>query len=206
MSWLRDDTQTHVYPSQDPGGSDAGLVTQARLGDAQAFATLYRRYLNRVYAFTATRVATREMAEDATQTTFLKALGSLHSCRDPELFAGWLFAIARNVVGEQYRARRHGSTPLEEASDPEDPDPTPEEHALRVEYRTELRAARERCLNGKERELFDLLLADLTDIEIAAALGRRRGAIRTAHWRLMIKLRACFGILTRAGGRGHATP
>ena len=56
-----------------------------------------------------------------------------------------------------------------------------------------------------QRELFDLLLADLTDTQIAAALGKRAGAIRTAHWRLLIKLRGCLGMLSRLGGVGHAS-
>ena len=76
-----------------------------------------------------------------------------------------------------------------------DPAPPPEDHVLRAEQPDALLAARERCLSRSERELFDLLLADLTDREIAAALGRRYGAIRTAHWRLLAKLRACFGRL-----------
>jgi RNA polymerase sigma-70 factor (ECF subfamily) len=205
VSVPRSQTPTIASLAGGPGEETASLVARSRTGDTAAFALLYRRHVDRIYAFVARRLNDREAAEDATQEIFARALAGLERCRDDAAFAGWLFAIARNVVSEQYRVRRHGSAPLEDASDPEDPDPTPEEHALRGEDRAELRDARERCLNGKERELFDLLLADLTDIEIAAALGRRRGAIRTAHWRLLIKLRACFGILTRAGRSGHAT-
>jgi hypothetical protein len=42
----------------------------------------------------------------------------------------------------------------------------------------------------------------LTDREIAVALNRRYGAVRTAHWRLLAKLRACFAHL---GGRHVAS-
>jgi RNA polymerase sigma-70 factor (ECF subfamily) len=70
-------------------------VAQARLGDPRAFALLYRRYLDQVYDYCHHRLGTREAAEDATQTIFLKALGSIQTCREGDLFAGWLFAIAR---------------------------------------------------------------------------------------------------------------
>jgi RNA polymerase sigma-70 factor (ECF subfamily) len=91
----------------DPGDTDAVLVSQARQGDAQAFALLYRRYVANVYDFARNRLGSREAAEDATQTIFLRAYGSLKSCRDDERFAGWLFAISRNVVIDSWRARQH---------------------------------------------------------------------------------------------------
>ncbi len=198
MSWLRDDTHVHVYPSQDPGGSDADLVTQARRGDAQAFATLYRRYLNRVYAFTATRVATREMAEDATQTIFLKALGSLHTCRDPNLFAGWLFAIARNVVIDVQRQGRVSVTSIDTAPDLADPDPSPESAAVSAEWSRELDRLRTECLPPADRDVLDLRLRGLSDQEIAVALHRSHGAIRTAQYRMVQRLRACLDRLREA--------
>jgi RNA polymerase sigma-70 factor (ECF subfamily) len=185
---------------------DAELVARAQLGDASAFATLYRRYANRIYDFAARKLDDRDAAEDVTQVVFMRMATSLHTCRDGAAFAGWLFAIARNVVVDTHHARRHTADPLDAAPDPEDPDPTPEEYAMRAERRDELRAARERCLTAGERELFDLLLADLNDKEIAAALGRGHGAVRTAHWRLLAKLRQCLGILIRQGEARHVAP
>jgi RNA polymerase sigma-70 factor (ECF subfamily) len=187
-------------PPLDLGTSDAVLVAQAKQGDSAAFALLYRRYVDRIYAFSARRLANRATAEEATQEIFMRALAGLGRCRENEAFAGWLFAIARNVVHENYRsARRVGGT-YTESLETEDPDPTPEERAVRVEATSELLAARQRCLGAKDRELFDLLLADLTDVEIAVALGRRPGAVRTAHWRLLIKLRGCLGVRSSLNG------
>lgn len=208
MTLLQHQTAATIHPPLDAGGevATASLVARARDGDPAAFAILYRRHLDRVYAYAARRLSGREAAEDATQEIFARALAGLPRCRDDAAFAGWLFAIARHVVNEQYRRRCHATAPLSDGIDPEDPDPTPEERALRDEHARELRAARERCLTAKERDLFDLLLADLTDVEIAAILGCRRGAVRTAHWRLLIKLRRCLGIVTGAAGGQHATP
>jgi RNA polymerase sigma-70 factor (ECF subfamily) len=192
-------------PLLDLGTSDAVLVAQAKHGDSAAFALLYRRYVDRVYAFVARRLANRSAAEEATQEIFMRALAGLSRCRKEEAFAGWLFAIARNVLHEHFRYDRRTGGPYRESTDAEDPDPTPEERAVRVEAASELLAARQRCLGAKDQELFDLLLADLTDTEVAIALGRRPGAIRTAHWRLLIRLRRCMGVRTsQQGGQNVA--
>ena len=177
-------------PEAEPG--DGALVARAKDGDAAAVTLLYRRYVGRVFACALQRLEDREAAEDATQTVFLRAVGSLRSCRDGDAFGGWLFAIARNVVNDAHRARRHDVDPIAADFDREDPEPSPEVFALRREERDALLAARERCLNEREREFLDLLLADLSDKEIATVLGKRHGAVRTAHWRLTAKLRACL--------------
>jgi DNA-directed RNA polymerase specialized sigma24 family protein len=62
-----------------------------------------------------------------------------------------------------------------------------------------LHEARERCLSEGERELFDLLLTEMNDKQIAQALGRSHGAVRTAHYRLMSKLRECLEMLGALG-------
>jgi RNA polymerase sigma-70 factor, ECF subfamily len=175
-------------------GSDAELVVLAQGGDTVAFAALYRRYAPRVYDYAIRRLGEREYAEDATQIVFMRMATSLAGCRDPQAFAGWLFAVARNVVADVGRGQQRTGAPLAEAPDSEDPEPSPEEWAIQRERRDELQAVRRRCLTERERELFDLLLADLNDKEIANALGRGHGAVRTAHWRLLAKLRACLGI------------
>jgi RNA polymerase sigma-70 factor (ECF subfamily) len=176
----------------DQGNSDAQLVARARQGDAQAFALLYRRYLDQVYDFCAYRLDSREAAEDATQTIFLKAVSSLPQCRDGTVFAGWLFAIARNVINDQYRSRRIATQPLESAPDFEDASDTPERLAERAESARELAQLRADCLNAGERELLDLRLQGLNDREIGEALGRNHGAIRTAQYRMVLKLRECI--------------
>ena len=177
------------------------LVSRAQRGDRDAFALLYRHYVPRVYDYAARRLPDVHTAEEVTQEVFFRAFRGISGCRDGAVFAGWLFGIARFVIADVHRARRHQSTSLEGVPDPEDPAPPLMERMLHAEQRDQLMAARDHCLSSSERELFDLLLADLTDKEIAAALGRRHGAIRTAHWRLVNKLRNCFGIPPKERGR-----
>jgi RNA polymerase sigma-70 factor (ECF subfamily) len=192
VGFLRTLLQPNESPPEDPGNGDAELVRRARQGDAQAFALLYRRYLDRVYDFAYSRLDSREAAEDATQTIFLKAVTNLPQCRDDTMFAGWLFAIARNVITDSYRSRHVATQPLDTAPDVEDPQATPEDLAIRAEWNRELADLRQRCLNANERDILDLRLQGLTDREIAVALGRGYGAIRTAEYRMVLKLRGCM--------------
>jgi len=180
------------------------LVARAKQDDGEAFAQLYRRYLDDVYAFVAARLSDRQAAEDATQTIFFRAMKSLPTCRDDAAFPGWLFAIARNVVTDTYRSHRSRSEPWDDALDPEDPGASPEEVAVQRDDARTLAVARERCLSAPERELFDLLLTDMNDKQIAQALGRTHGAVRTAHWRLLAKLRECLEKLGVFGGERRA--
>lgn len=187
-----------------PGLTVPTLVMHAKAGDAGAFAQLYDRYVAEVYAFVAVRLPGREAAEDVTQAIFMRALQALPSCREDAAFPGWLFAIARNLVADYYRADRERTSPLDESLELIDPGQTPEEHALQRDQARLLAEAREQCLTATERDLFDLLLTEMNDKQIAHALGRTHGAVRTAHYRLMIKLRDCLARLTEHERRPHA--
>jgi RNA polymerase sigma-70 factor, ECF subfamily len=178
----------------------ADLVARAKRGDGEAFGQLYDHYVGEVYAFVAVRLSDREAAEDATQTIFVRALHSLSSCRDDAAFPGWLFAIARNIITDTYRANRFRPETWHEAVEPEDPALTPEAVAVQRDDARLLQEAREHCLSTGERELFDLLLTEMNDKQIAQVLGRTHGAIRTAHYRLMSKLRDCLETLVAVGG------
>ena len=197
-------TQESMALPDSAGGWDiADLVARAKTGDSDAYARLYRRYLDDIYLFAVTRLTDRDAAEDATQAIFFRAFASLAQCRDNAAFPGWLFAIARNVVADRFRARRFDSAPLEWADLALDDRPGPEEVALQMEAGQILRDAREHCLASRDRDLFDLLLTDLNDKEIASALGRSHGAVRTAHYRILLKLRECLTAAGFAGKAGH---
>lgn len=194
MSWLRSESPAIAPPSQDPDGSDAELVAQARQGDARAFALLYRRYLHQVYDYCRHRLPSREAAEDATQTTFVKALGSIRTCRDGDLFAGWLLAIARNVINDAWQSGRVASVTIDDLPEFVDLAPSPEEMAIGAERTRQLQHWREDCLNRNDQDLLDLRLQGLTDMEIAVALHRSHGAIRVAQHRMVKRLRDCLGL------------
>ena len=95
-------------------GNDIKLVRAAQRGDRLAFARLYHEYAGLVRATAATRLRGDEAA-DVVQETFLRALRRLKSLRKAEAFAGWIVAIARNIIRDLERARMIFSSSEEEA-------------------------------------------------------------------------------------------
>jgi RNA polymerase sigma factor (sigma-70 family) len=87
----------------------------------------------------------------------------------------------------------------------EDRSPSPERLALAAEEHARVRRARA-SLKPDESELFDLLQQELNDKEIAEILGRRHGAIRTAHWRLRKKLHRLLGNADSSEEARHVEP
>ena len=99
-------------PSRDP---DADAVRAAQ-ADRAAFDLLYRRYLDRVYAYAFYQLGDHHDAEDATERTFLAALRGIGGYRERgSTFRAWLFRIAHNTVANTRRSRaRRRSEPLPE--------------------------------------------------------------------------------------------
>ena len=81
--------------------SDAELVFAALFGNLEAFGELVKRFRPAVFAVVYGIVDSPESAEDVVQDTFLLAFKALPQIKDPNSFACWLHAIARN------RAIRH---------------------------------------------------------------------------------------------------
>jgi RNA polymerase sigma-70 factor (ECF subfamily) len=179
-------------PTSAPPVDDAVLVARAQR-ERQAFAPLYRRYVEAVYRYCYRHLGNQEEAEDATSQIFTQALAALSRLGD-QPFRAWLFAIAHNVVTDvhRYRARsaRHVSVPVVEGvTELTDPDPTPEHQILAAEQGRAIRTLLAQ-LPEESRRLLELRLAGLTDAEIARILGRTHGAVRVAQHRAVMRLRA----------------
>lgn len=82
------------------------LVEKSQNGDPKAFGELYERFIDKIFRFIFFRVGRKEVAEDLTQTVFLKALENIKSFRKESQFSSWLFAIARNSVIDHYRGKK----------------------------------------------------------------------------------------------------
>jgi RNA polymerase sigma-70 factor (ECF subfamily) len=173
--------------SDDGELGDEALVTLAQ-HDRAAFAHLYRRYAPAIYCYCDRALGDQTAAEEVTQTVFLRALTALPSCRDRHAFRPWLFAIAHNAIADARRARRL-LVPLEGALDVPDSAASPEELALAGVERREITALLAH-LQDQERAIIELRLAGLRSKEIAHALGRNEGAVRTAQYRAVQHLRA----------------
>src|SRR3977135_1136325 len=85
--------------------SSADLIARACQGDPEAFRLIFERYSRPVISFIYDMGSDRDLAEELTQETFVRAHRNLRTMREETKLSTWLFGIARNVAREELRAR-----------------------------------------------------------------------------------------------------
>ena len=172
-----------------PPPSVWALVERAQAGDAEAFGLIYDRYLDTVFRFIYFRVGNRQLAEDLTADTFLRALKRISSFtwqgRD---LGAWLVTIARNLVADHFKSGRYRlevTTGDVLDADREDRGPEGSPEAAVVDHITNvalLTAVKQ--LNPEQQECIVLrFLQGFSVAETAQAMGKNEGAIKALQYR-----------------------
>ena len=105
-------TPTTTIPA---GFDESGLVSQAKAGDANAFAELVHRYERKIYRLAKNITRNDEDAEDVLQDAFLKAYTHLDNFKGDSKFYTWIVRIAVNEALMRLRKRKTDRTvPLDE--------------------------------------------------------------------------------------------
>ena len=134
-----------------------------------------------------------EDAQEAAQDAFVKAYHALGRFRAGAPFRPWLLRIVANEARNRRRAagRREGLAVRAAASaGAEDAAPSPESALLSAERRQELMAALNR-LRAEDREVIACrYFLDLSEEDTAAALGWKRGTVKSRLSRALERLRA----------------
>ena len=162
------------------------LIDRARNGDRDAFGTLAASSIDRLYAIAVRVVHDRDRAEDAVQSTLLKAWRDLPSLRDPARFDAWLHRLLiRACYDEARRQRAYVSNARVVSMEPSEAD-----SAGHLADRDQLERAFQR-LPVEQRAVIVLHhYEDLPLTEVAEALGIPVG---TARSRLHYALRTLRG-------------
>lgn len=100
-----------------PKPTDRELVEAAKVGDAQAFGVLVRRYQRRIYRLAVHLVRSAAEAEDVTQETFVRAYQALDRFDGRSEPFTWLYRIAVNLSLNVIRARK----PTRDSAPADDP-------------------------------------------------------------------------------------
>jgi RNA polymerase sigma-70 factor (ECF subfamily) len=178
------------------GTDDSTRVEAARRGDESAWEELYRSLYPRLRAFLARRVGAGD-AEEAVSETMSRAVAGIQRYRaEAAGFDGWVFGIARHVAADYGRkaARRRSPVPAHAAGGgvvalPDEP----AELVIAAGEEEELRRAFAR-LDPRDQEVLELrVVAGLSAEQVAAALGKRPGAVRMAQSRALAHLRSLMG-------------
>jgi RNA polymerase sigma-70 factor (ECF subfamily) len=75
---------------------DALVVALVLGGDTSAYGVLLQRYRDAYTRFAVRMLGSREDADDALQSAFIRAFRNLHQCQDPSRFGAWLYQIVMN--------------------------------------------------------------------------------------------------------------
>jgi RNA polymerase sigma-70 factor, ECF subfamily len=102
--------------------SDQEVVLAAREGRQAAYRELIRRYERPIFALLFRMVRDRELAEDLSQETFVKALNAIESYRPEFKFSSWIFKIANNAAIDHLRRRELDTLSLDGSPHAETPE------------------------------------------------------------------------------------
>ena len=180
----------------EPKGSvDPEVVEQVRLaqeGSAHAFALLYDRYVDQIFAYVYHRVGHRQTAEDLVGDVFLRALRRISTFKWQGVdFGAWLMTIARNRVHDHFKSARFRlessvdevfDSPVEHGTD------NPEQALLSADLTEQVHNAI-RQLKGEQAEVLYLrFIQHLNVAETASVMGKTDGAIKALQYRALKSL------------------
>jgi len=184
------DRQANPQPAGRAEDEDALAVAARR--NPEAFAVLYRRYVQRVYRYFYSRVNQEAEAEDLTAEVFIAAYEGLGRYRPGGNFAAWLFGIARNKARRYFR-RWRPQVSLDQVTERSRRDAADWRPLEDLEQQERLERLEELIANLKPEQLELLRLrfaADLTFAEIAEVLGSTEAAVKMSLYRLLGRLNA----------------
>jgi RNA polymerase sigma-70 factor (ECF subfamily) len=195
--------------------TDHELVARLREADASALATLYDRYAPAVHGLTRAILRDDRLAEEATHDVFLGVWqdpGSYQPARG--VFAAWLLRVARNRAIDLLRRRREqpfAATVVAETGqvlDPAtwliDPDPDPADQATSLLVGQDVRRALASLAPDHQRLLEMAYFGGMTQREIAAAVNRPLGTVKT---QIRTAMQRMADLLTvEHGGTGKRWP
>ena len=181
--------------------SSADLVARASSGDQEAFRLIFERYSRPVISFVYDLVGDRDLAEELTQETFVRAFRGLGTLRQETKLSTWLFGIARNVARESLRARvranRHVDLDDKSVLDLSDHNPVPVKQLLSKELNELIQFALA-ALDDDKRLVFTLkVFQQCSYEEIADITGFSIPKLKTDLHRARSEMRRRIGPYVR---------
>ena len=178
---------------------DGALIERSRAGDATAFDTLVRTYMEQAFRVAYRVVGHREDAEDLVQEAFLAAYQYLDSFEVGRPFGPWLMRIVVNRGSNLRRSRARRSTEPETEGVSEAPSALDE-----TEWSDTGRVLQDALSTLSDRQRLIVTMFDvdgMTSAEIGEMMELAPGTVR---WHLHEARRQLRGVLGRFFGRDDA--
>lgn len=166
-------------------------ILSCQQGHLGAFESLYNSYVKQVYRFIYFKTHQKEMAEDLTSITFMKALQKINTLDTSKAsFKTWLYHIARNTVIDHYRSYQKNND-LEDAWELGDEENIRES----VDFKMKMESVK-KYLEQLKPEQRDIVLlrvwSGCSFQEIAHIMGKTEAACKMNFKRVIEKLRDDF--------------
>ena len=162
--------------SNNSPADESQLTSEART-NADAFAELYRRYVNNVFRYHMAHTGNNKDAEDLTSQTFMAALEGIHSYRGSGSFIAWLMGIASRKRVLFFRGRKRGVS-LDAALHIPDPEPPPDQKAFHHLQIESVSRALKQLSPDRAEAIILYFFGGLTNSEAGRVLGKSEAAVK----------------------------
>ncbi len=176
----------------------ATLMELAKKGDRRAFGELYEEYLTPIFRYLLARTKDKELAEDLTQTVFMKALEHLEksTAATPNTTQqAYFFAIARTTLMDFWKKKKEVALLSQDAPEMQrlaDERPGAIEHLTQEEYRAMIDQGLSLLTDDQQEVIVLRFLNDTSHHDIARLLGKNETTIRQLQCRGLKTLRNYF--------------
>lgn len=170
--------------------TESAEIAAAARGDAASFGALVERYQEPAFRAAYLLLRDASAAEDVTQEAFVRAYRQLHTFRRDAPFRPWLLRIVQNLALNELRARKRRGGLAERVgrASPSTAEAPDAQVAAADEVSALLRAMDE--LPPDDRTVLHLrYFLELPEREIAAAIGRPAGTVKSRLHRASRRLR-----------------
>jgi RNA polymerase sigma-70 factor (ECF subfamily) len=163
------------------------LLDAARNFNSQVLAKIYDDYSPGLYRYAMRLVGDQDLAEDCVAETFARFLQALHRKRGPrDHLQAYLYRIAHNWIIDQYRSKK----PVTELVDAIASNQlNPELDATERIQRAKIRAAIRELTPDQQRVIALKFLEGWENADIAHALRKPVGAVKSLQHRALAALR-----------------
>ncbi len=170
------------------------LLSQAKELDQQALAEIYDAFSTGLYGYALRLLGDPAIAEDCVAETFSRFLKALHAGKGPQKqLKAYLYRIAHNWIADFYRRSPQPCLSLEERPDLS--------HGFRVEEQVEhrilasqLRSALIQLTPDQRQVIMLVFMEGWRKAEVAAAIGKPVGAVKSLQHRALKSLRKKLSI------------
>ena len=170
------------------------LLRRAKEFDQQALAEIYDSYSTSLYGYALRLLGDPSLAEECVAETFSRFLCALHNGKGPQKYLNaYLYRIAHNWISDHYRRCPPESVSLEEQLNLSN-DLRLEEQVDRRMLQDQLRSALARLTPDQRQVIILVFIEGWRKAEVAAALGKPVGAIKSLQFRALGSLRKILGI------------